>query len=886
MDYIRKQIEQRIDFLSSIGDKAALVCHHQSRFEYILIYLLGYLWNKNIDILNEEERTYVLQGIVKPTIGEIVSLCRKLDVNKEIFKNSKLNKAIEGYPNLRNRLLGHGYSFEDSIDTSVSSIQTLYESVLAADINELNSEIDIIHVMSLEGDYYKGINYKSDGSTYLPWSCHKNIYSFTIDSIYGSVSVNEYFRLSPFVELAGYGKEIYIFNSIEEKLLGKVKYNRLLETGIFTKEWQELVELNIVDDGIKIKTSNGTILNIYENNYNKYIDIGIKRKITDFLTKNKASVCATIWGHGGVGKTATIQSVCDDLANDERKTFDYIVFLSAKDRRYNFYTGSIEQINDSISSFDELVKSINKVLFNSESLEIQKIIDYQGKILLIVDDFETFTKEEKDKIEKFILGLNINHHKIIITTRAANIKLGQEFQTSELTESETAQFLMRVIENENLGNKLMLQRELQKKETQHKIYEMTSGRPLFIFQFAFIVGQKGIKDALSFNIKEGSNAIHFLYGRIYDYLSPKAKDLFVILSLLVDGNDLVNVLQKAQYILNLENEPEIFNSAVDELIKLKIIKFADDENRFFEIYSKEIFQMMSDYFQKKDNLFKGNCVSRRDQVNKDKNLDIEHSLLFSANSNRIAKNEIEVIENYKQIINRATSPLSVKLSAILNLSSYLIVDKGKKGMALKYLDDYSHLFKNTIKGSSNRQEYATYTKMWATYNWANGTKSQKEKAIEILLEYAKNGFDYNNNIDVELAGMLLQYNSILIISEWQDLKERKRYEEISDIEFKYLRDKQKQVCKDIHDKHGVFLYNAISQKKLNDVSSGARQNIVAGLYNFIDVLIRLKKFSLALEICEYIFCYAPKNFHLQFEKKAEWIKQIKGKGGVRSNSGK
>ncbi len=90
-----------------------------------------------------------------------------------------------------------------------------------------------------------------------------------------------------------------------------------------------------------------------------------------------------------------------------------------------------------------------------------------------------------------------------------------------------------------------------------------------------------------------------------------------------------------------------------------------------------------------------------------------------------------------------------------------------------------------------------------------------------------------------------------------------------------MREKQKQVCKDIHDKQGVFLYNAISQKKLNEVSSGARQNIVAGLYNFIDVLVRLQKTGLALEICEYIFYFAPKNFHLQFERKAEWLKQIK-----------
>lgn len=877
MDYIRKQIEQRIDFLSSIGNKKGLIIHQQSRLEYILIYLLGYLWNKNINSLDIATKEYVSQNIITPSIGDIVSLCRKLDINKEISKDGQLNKAIEKYPKLRNDLLGHGYSFEDSFDDIIQILQDLYNKVLNSNIPVFNLDVDLVQVISIEGEYYKGINYKSDGNSYIPWSCPRNIYPFTIDNIYGSMGPNEYFRLSPFIEISGYGNEIYIFNRIEEKLIGKVKYNRLLESGIHHKEWLEFADLNIINDGIKIKTVNGTIINIYENNYKKYIDIGIKKKIIDFLTKNKASVCATIWGHGGVGKTATIQSACDDLANDDRKKFDYIIFLSAKDRRYNFYTGDIEQVKDSISSFEELIRNINKVLYNIDSIESQSIVDFQGKMLLIIDDFETFTKEEKDKIEAFILNLNINHHKVIITTRSANIKLGQEFQTNELTEQETINFLTQVIQNEGLVNTTTLQRELEKQDVSYKIYETTNGRPLFIFQFAFIIGQKGINGALNFDIKGSYNAISFLYGRIYDYLSPKAKDLFVVLSLLTEGNDLVNVLQKAQYILNLEGDAEAFEAAVDELIKLKIIKFADEENRFFEIYSKEIFQIMFDYFQKRENQFKRNCISRREQVNKDKTLDIEHSLLLSANSNRIAKNEIEVIESYKQIINRASSPLDIKLSAILNLSAYLVLDKGRKDMALKYLDDYSYLFKNATKGKTNRKEYAMYTKMWATYNWANGTKSQKEKAIEILLEYAKSGFNYKNDIDLELAGLLLQYKSILIISDWQDLKEQKKYEEISDSEFKYLRNKQRLVCKEIHDKVGVFLYNEISQTKLNNISSGAKQNIITGLYSFIEVLIRLSKYDLALEICSYVCLYAPKNFHAQFQRKATWIQQIKNK---------
>ena len=43
---------------------------------------------------------------------------------------------------------------------------------------------------------------------------------------------------------------------------------------------------------------------------------------------------------------------------------------------------------------------------------------------------------------------------------------------------------------------------------------------------------------------------------------------------------------------------------------------------------------------------------------------------------------------------------------------------------------------------------------------------------------------------------------------------------------------QKQECKDIHNKHGLFLFKIISQKRLDEISSGARQNVILGLYNF------------------------------------------------------
>lgn len=867
MNYILSKINERINLLEAIGNNSTIIQHYQSRVEFLLIYLLDYLWNKNFTKLDDEDREFVIQNITKPSIGSIILICRKLDVEKNILKG-KLNETFNKYPKIRNESIGHGYVFEDGIRELLESLSDIFNTLIKSKINIFSKNVDFIMVTSKEKNIFKGLNLKPNGAIFA-WSCPENISDFVIGNLYGSYQLNDYFRLSPFLEITDFGNEFYIFSSIEENLTGRVRYNKLINTEIRFKEWDEFIDLNIVNDGLKVKSPNGTIRNVYDNNYKVYIDIGIKSKVRNFLKTNKASVCATIWGHGGVGKTATIQSLCEDLSYDYKRFFDYILFLSAKDRKYNYYTGAIEIIDDNISTFSELTKSINKILFNIDIDETNLIIEYQGKILIVIDDFETFPKEEKNKIENFISNLTTNHHKVIITTRAANIKIGQEYQTNELTKEETKNFLIQVIKNKEIGNIPLIESKLEQEENLIKLYDITGGRPLFIFQFAFILAQRGIDDALEYEIKNTNSAIDFLYGRIYEYLSSKAKDLFVVLSTIVEKDNLSNVVEKAQYILNLDLDGDTFRSALNELIKLKIIKI-DSENHFFEIYSNEIYQIMSNYFNKRERIFKSNCISRRNQINKDKTLDVEHSLLLTANSNRLTKNEIEVIDSFKQILNRTTCPLGVKLQAVLNLAAYL-VDRGKKEIALKNLDDYSYLFTN------KKKYFSLYSKMWGTYYWANGTREQKNKAVKILLDYVRTGFDYNDNINLELNGMLLQYRSILIITDWQDLKEKINYNEISLKEFKEKRNRQKQECKDIYNKHGFILYNKISQIKLDEISSGARQNAISGLYNFIDVLIRLQKFELIKGICDFVIYNAPKNFHPQFEKKKNWIISIQYK---------
>jgi hypothetical protein len=505
-------------------------------------------------------------------------------------------------------------------------------------------------------------------------------------------------------------------------------------------------------------------------------------------------------------------------------------------------------------------------MFNQANNSRESIINYQGKLLLVVDDFETFSQDEREAIADFIKELNVNNHKVVVTTRIVNINIGgEEITTSELSKEETQNFLLQVIASHLEGvNTDLIKTDLASNDNLDRVFEITSGRPLFIFQFAFLLGQKGsVARALENNIKGSSSAVDFLYGRIYDtYLSSTTKDLFVGISLLVSNDNLSAVIDKLKYILNIENDEDRFNLSIRELVKLKIIK-VDDDNKIFEVYSKEILQIMSNYYRNTNDTFRSICAKRLNQIN-NRGLDTEHALLVNANASRLSRNEEDVVSNYKQILNRKSSSNDVKLNAILNLAAYL-VDRGKKDIALKQLDEYSIEFPNN----------PTFAKMHATYYWANGTTEQKRKAIDILRSYTSSGFRFDNDVNLEIAGILLTYRSLLLNTEWEELKESSKFGDITHNEFKQKRERQRQICKEILLQQGQPLYNYIINQKLNEITyAGAKQNVVAGLYQFVEICIKLENWELAKNICDYIFYFAPKHFHAQFQiklSKINWI---------------
>ena len=296
MNYIINQLNRKINFLRSQGEKSELKIHYQAKFEYYLFCILGYFFNKSINKLNDDVREEVLNSILKPSIGTIIDVIRKLDIEKEIFRNKKtreLADAINKYPQLRNEIIGHGYQFEDCIDTFIDSFSQLLERIENSNIDLIQEDFDFVYVESLEDSLYSGIAYKPNNE-YVAWQCSSKVCKLQKSCLYAHfINGNRYYKLSPFIRIED-ETSIYVFCSIEEKLTGRTKFNKLLSTGYKSFDIEEFQSLIVSCDGEKIKHPNGTIINAYTKNYKTYInavnteaktkDHTITQSFTDFPT--------------------------------------------------------------------------------------------------------------------------------------------------------------------------------------------------------------------------------------------------------------------------------------------------------------------------------------------------------------------------------------------------------------------------------------------------------------------------------------------------------------------------------------------------------------------------------------------------------------------------
>ncbi len=349
-----------------------------------------------------------------------------------------------------------------------------------------------------------------------------------------------------------------------------------------------------------------------------------------------------------------------------------------------------------------------------------------------------------------------------------------------------------------------------------------------------------MESALAQDFKNQEEAREFLYGRIFEYLSPEAHLIFCAAGQLVSEKDLTNLLSKLRYVVNMDGNEEGFRNCIRELLDLRIIEVVHEE--FFSVYSVEILGIMKKRFLDIHASKKGDIIHRVQQVKPDKAQDVEQALLRRADEARTTNSPQDVEAMYREILNRSRSPKDIRSKALRNLASYFWSERDNKERAIELLEQHIHM-------EEFRYE-PELAKLLANLHWQcrNG-----DKAIEVLYQYfGPNIWERDGReSSMELLGLWLMFRSKLIVERSENIEARSRTENWDEQRYHGQCKNVFQDFRTLFNRFGRPLFHRVRQSGLKELAPGEHHNIITGLYHFSGACLRFEESDLAMEICDF-----------------------------------
>ncbi|SET70663.1 NB-ARC domain-containing protein [Lacrimispora sphenoides] len=825
----------------------------RERIEYSLIFVLAYLWNQSFENLLIDNKSMIIEQLYNLQIGQIVNIIREFDKESKIL-SKKAYKAIDTYPRLRNQRVGHGFPHDDKAIEIVNDFIELFES-MAENIEILSKDWILVYVKKHHSNIYSGDRYMSIDSIPENWSCADEVFPFEVNRLYAVDNNMNYVKLSPFIDIENSGEDKALFCSLKEKLTGTVKYNYLFKTGSKEKTWEELASIySVEDDGLLLST-NGTIMNSFEKNYIEYIDSGIKNadsQLKEFLINNKSNVSATLWGHGGIGKTACAQKMCLELFHDKAQQFTYIIFVSAKDRLYNVITGKIQIINiveeQRVKTFEDVIKAIGRPICRHLSTEeytvdniCQHIIKSESKMLFVIDDLETIERSEIHLFENFINKLDSHYHKVLFTTRS-KICIGQEISLHELDETTSMTFVKSIIKAHYPNNIRQFDVVCKDSAFVKSLHEATDGRPIFLFQFAHIFAQSGLANDSWQEIKKTDSAKEFLFGRIYTYLSKKAQDLFCAIPRIISPEELIFRKDILYFIVRQYVEEKDAEQYFEELSLLKVVEIYDGGT--YRVYSNEIVKMMSEAYENREIAYKDTIKNNIRTIGDPSSVttSIYQARFDEANKLRHKGNRLEVEEAYRSILRIKDAPYEIRKRSLINLVSYVSIEHLSHQSAIKAFEDFYNQFKDDTD----------LLKLYVQSLWAEGKKLEATN----LLRHHVNQKNWRNKENQEIYGLYVAYQSDYYLEKINTLIDQISIKSFSNKEASQEYYKLSNEIIDFFENNNMNLIDFLKRENLRNFQPKIRHNFEMAIVQSIKISLllskcRLKYSKVGYSITEY-----------------------------------
>ena len=267
----------------------------------------------------------------------------------------------------------------------------------------------------------------------------------------------------------------------------------------------------------------------------------IKEEIVEIPNQN-----GILYGPGGVGKTALLIELTQQLFNEKNRDgilYDNIIWVSAKSNFYHWEQNATISNPQQFESLENILQIILRFFdyedvneYSSEELKdlIFELLE-DNKVLLVLDNFETITKTETEKIISFF-GSDVKKHlkrlpnnfKVILTSREL-LPSGYYQMKLEGLELRESKMLMESIYERYKNSHPELTPEQYK-----LIHEATLGIPIVIkhclgqiFEF-----QVPLSDVLSSLSEQSNEVIKFSYAEILSHL--KKDDCYLKILILLE----------------------------------------------------------------------------------------------------------------------------------------------------------------------------------------------------------------------------------------------------------------------------------------------------------------------------------------------------------------
>ena len=518
---------------------------------------------------------------------------------------------------------------EESYETLAETYQNIQQNIRALNIPILTEECKIYYIP------------KGGGVQATVFDCDDFDYQNLNEQVIKALDLQQgelhYFfgevcyKISPFLILREIANredpyEIYCYQEYNLKN-GKFEYKRYseLDENISYSEICKDYFLSFQEEyAHTISKANGVICNKFENNYDYFISTSpidtYEQKVWQFIKRGRSNACLTIRGGGGIGKTALIQYVCNKYIFEpfDMGKIQYVVFCSAKDREFkqmSGLTGHIREIKNEniVRCYEDIVRNVWWVIGDGSDVRTeadiksieQKLIETVG-LLLIVDDFETLSEDDKKKVVGLSSRLDVLKHKLIITTRSQYM-VGEEYYIEGLDRVQTIAFMKERFHKSCTEEQCReFDRFSNDENIKKKIYSLTKGLPLLAIQLVNVLVLNGINEKALVK-RDDEEVEDFLLGRLYYYFGTNtSRILFLIIANFFQYGieEIAHTDLKIMYSYiceRLEENNIDYEQDLQELRKLNIVLVETDFIRTSNYISPQIIRKcQDDLFSKGD----------------------------------------------------------------------------------------------------------------------------------------------------------------------------------------------------------------------------------------------------------------------------------------------